>query len=193
MNWPVDRSRRFGGFVFPLALCLFVSANVGHAQSALDLEGKSFNPLNSGLVTVLIFVRQDCPISSRYAPTIQQLSSEYQKSARFYLVFPDKSQDAASIRAYLHDFNYSIAALRDPDHVLVKKTRAQFTPEAAVFDAKQSLIYHGRIDDLYFSIGRSRPAPTTHELKDAIESAVAGRPAAKKEVAGVGCFISDIE
>ena len=78
-------------------------------------------------------------------------------------------------------------------HDLVKQAHAQVTPEAAVFDRKGLLLYHGRIDDLYHSFGRARPQPTTHELEDAIEAALAGRSPAKSEVPGVGCYISDLE
>ena len=161
----------------------------------MDLNGRAADPLksSSGKVVVLIFVRRDCPISGRYAPTIQRLSSEHQHDTHFYLVFPDKSDSPAEIRKYLEDFRYSIPAVRDPQHVLVKLAHAQFTPEAAVLDRKGSLVYHGRIDDLYVSFGHARSAPTTHELQDAIGAALSGRSVSQAEVAGIGCYISDLE
>jgi len=172
-----------------LPICLFSQ------QSAFDLDGHVANPLkpDTGKVVVMVFVRRDCPISGRYAPTVQRISAEYEKDTRFVLVFPDKSESAADVRKYLRDFRYSISALRDPEHVLVKQAHAQVTPEAAVFDAKGALVYHGRIDNLYQSFGRARLAPTTHELEDAIQAALAGRAASKAEVAGIGCYISDLE
>jgi hypothetical protein len=175
--------------VMLLPICLFGQ------QSAFDLDGHVANPLkpDTGKVVVMVFVRRDCPISGRYAPTIQRISAEHQKDARFVLVFPDKSESAVDVRQYLHDFRYSTPALRDPAHILVKQAHAQFTPEAAVFDAKGALVYHGRIDNLYVSFGRARSAPTTHELEDAIQAALAGRVASKAEVAGIGCYISDLE
>jgi hypothetical protein len=164
-------------------------------QTPLDLDGNVLNPLtsNAGHSVVLLFVRGDCPISGRYAPTIQRISREHQKDVRFYLVFPDKSETPQDIREYLHDYGYSMAALRDPDHVLVKQARAQITPETAVFDAKGSLVYHGRIDNLFVSFGHARSAPTTHELEEAIQSTLTGRPPSNAEVAGVGCYISDLQ
>jgi AhpC/TSA family len=178
-----------------LPLLLLAPAFCAAPRTPLDLDGNVLNPLtsNAGQSVVLLFVRGDCPISGRYAPTIQRISHEYQKDARFYLVFPDKSETPQDIRKYLHDYGYLITALRDPDHVLVKQAHAQITPEAAVFDAKGALIYHGRIDNLYVSFGHARSAPTTHELEDAIQSALAGRPPSNVEVAGVGCYISDLQ
>jgi thiol-disulfide isomerase/thioredoxin len=164
-------------------------------QTALDLDGRSVDPLraNVGQLVVLVFVRGDCPVSARYAPTIQRIGEEHRKDARFYLVFPDKSESPAEIRKYLHDYRYSIPGLRDPEHTLVKQAHAEITPEAAVFDSKRALIYHGRIDNLYEAFGRARPAPTTHELEDAIKAALAGRAPSTKEVAGVGCYIADVQ
>lgn len=164
-------------------------------SSATDLNGKQFDPVksNPGKVVVLVFVRRDCPVSGRYAPTIQRISGEHGSATRFYLVFPDKTDSADQIRGYLKDFRYSLPALRDPSHILVKQAQAQITPEAAVFDRQGRLIYHGRIDDLYVAFGRARQSPTTHELEDAIEAALAGHSPAKTEVAGVGCYISDLE
>jgi hypothetical protein len=178
-----------------LPFLLLAPAFCAAHQSPLDLDGNGLNPLtsNAGHFVVLLFVRGDCPISGRYAPTIQRINREYQKDARFYLVFPDKSETPQDIRKYLHDYGYSIAVLRDPDHMLVKQAHAQITPEAAVFDAKGALIYHGRIDNLYASFGHARSAPTTHELEDAIQAALAGHPPSNPEVSGVGCYISDLQ
>ena len=185
-------TRRF--FTLPFFF-LVASALSAAQQGVVDLSGRSVNPLedSSGKVVVLIFVRRDCPISGRYAPTIQRLSSEHKRDTRFYLVFPDKSDSSAEIRKYLEDFRYSIPAVRDPQHVLVKLAHAQFTPEAAVMDGKGALLYHGRIDDLFVSFGHARSAPTTHELQDAISAALAGRAPSHSEVTGIGCYISDLE
>jgi hypothetical protein len=164
-------------------------------QSAIDLDGKRVNPIksNAGLPVVLVFVREDCPISARYAPVIQRISDEHQKDTRFYLVFPDKTESPTNVRKYLHEFRYSIPGLRDPDHALVNEADAKVTPEAAVFDAKGALVYHGRIDNLFESFGRSRSAPTTHELDDAVQAALTGRAPPNKEVTAVGCYISDLQ
>jgi hypothetical protein len=190
---PVEVGRRF---CLPgVILLLVIPALCQGQQTVFDLRGRKLDPLlsSSGKVVVLIFLRRDCPISGRYAPTIQRLSSEHQKDTHFYLVFPDKSDSSGEIRKYVGDFRYAIPAVRDPEHVLVNLAHAQFTPEAAVLNRKGTLVYHGRIDDLYVSFGRSRPAPTTHELEDAIEAALSGRPLAHAEMAGVGCYISDLE
>jgi hypothetical protein len=179
-----------------LVAALWVCSGLARAQqSAVDLDGRAVNPLaaDSGKVVVLVFVRSDCPVSSRYAPAIQQISKQYADRAKFWLVFPDRSESQQAIRKYLEEYGYRLPALRDPEHALVKLGHAQITPEVAVFDRSHHLIYDGRIDDWYFDLGRARPAPTTHELEDAIRAALAGSSVAKSEVRGVGCYISDLE
>jgi thiol-disulfide isomerase/thioredoxin len=163
--------------------------------SVTDLAGKPFDPFRAanGKVVVLIFMRTDCPISNRYAPTIQQLSTQHREDAKFFLVYPDKKETPEVIRKHDREFGYTFAALRDPHHVLVKQSQAQITPEAAVFDTSRRLVYHGRIDNLYEDFGHARKSPTTHELADAIESAIAGQPLSPNATPAVGCYISDLE
>ena len=170
-------------------------ANLAAAQSAIDLDGRVVNPLAavSGKVVVLVFVRRDCPVSSRYAPTIQKISRAHADGVQFWLVDPDKTDSPAAIRKYLDDYGYKLPALRDPEHALAKFARVQITPEVAVFDRNRNLIYDGRIDDWFIELGRARAAPTTHELEDAIGAALAGNAVARSEVRGVGCYLSDLE
>ena len=175
---------------------LVVCSGLGSAQQAAhDLDGHAVNPLaiDSGKVVVLVFLRRDCPVSSRYAPVIQKISRRYSTRATFWLVYPDKSDTSQAIRQYLSDYSYALPALRDPERALVKLGHVQITPEVAVFDRNHQLVYDGRIDDWYVDLGRARAAPTTHELEDAIRAALAGKPVAKSEIRGVGCYISDLE
>jgi hypothetical protein len=140
-----------------------------------------------------VFLRTDCPVSNRYAPTIQRISTQDQNQSQFYLVFPDKAESAEAIRKYLNAFSYRLPALRDPEHALVKQAHAQITPEVAVFDKAGALVYHGRIDNLYEDFSRARRAPTTHELEDAIQSALKGTRPPVAEASAIGCYISDLQ
>ena len=173
-----------------------LSVQQGYAQpAAVDLDGRPQDPVAgaSGRVVVLVFLRTDCPVSNRYAPAIQQIASRYQRESQFFLVFPAKSASAQIIRKYLDAYDYKLPALRDPQHVLVKQAHAEITPEAAVFDKRGALVYHGRVDNLYQDFGRTRPAPTTHELEDAIQAAFKDTRLAVSETSGVGCYISDLQ
>src|SRR5712672_239349 len=183
---------------FLVALVLLCPASVVSTNSqgfAIDLAGKPFDPFQAarGKVVVLIFVRTDCPISNRYTPVIQQLGTDRVDRAAFFLVYPSREETAEAIRRHLKKFGYTLAAIRDPQHILVKQSAAQITPETAVFNAKGQLVYHGRIDNLYEDFGHTRKRATTHELADAVEAATAGESLSASPTPAVGCYISDLE
>jgi hypothetical protein len=176
-------------------LAAFVSNSAGAQNTAFDLAGNPVDPLKSagGKVVVLVFVRTDCPVSNRYAPTIQKLSAGHAGMVAFWLVYPSKSETPEAIRKHELEYRYKIPALRDPQHFLVKESQVEITPEVAVFDPRGHLVYHGRIDNLYEDIGRARTVATTHELEDAIAAALSGKSLAESATHGVGCYISDVE
>ena len=170
-------------------------SSAAKSVQAVDLSGKPVNPfeLATGKAAVLVYVRTDCPISNRYAPTIQALSHKYSGSAVLMLIYPDKDETSANIQKHLQEYGYKLTALRDPQHALVKLGEVEITPEAAVFNAKGEIIYHGRIDNWYKDFGRARSAPTTHELDDAIQAALNSHHPAPASVGGIGCYISDLQ
>jgi thiol-disulfide isomerase/thioredoxin len=190
--------RVFRSFVVAVAAAFgasFLATSSVAQNAALELSGRPSDPLKaaSGKVVVLVFVRTDCPVSNRYAPTIQRLSAEYAGKAAFWLIYPSKLESPEVIRKHEQEYGYKIPVLRDPQHVLVRESQVQITPEVAVFDANRHLVYHGRIDNLYEDIGRARSTATTHELDDAIAAALSGKSLAASATHAVGCYIADLE
>ncbi len=160
-----------------------------------DLDGTPVDPLaqRAGTkATVLLFVTTDCPISNRYAPDMHRLQQTFAKDGVvFWLVYPNPADSTSDIRDHLKSFAFPGTALRDPRHDLVKAAGATITPEAAVYDAKGTLTYRGRIDDRYSAVGIERAQPTRHDLQDAIAATVAGTRVAQKFTQAVGCYIAD--
>src|SRR2546425_166341 len=182
-------------FLVAAALLLFaLPFSLAAQKSALHLDGTPADPFlaASGKPVVLVFLRTDCPISNRYAPLIQQISSRYEAKVAFWLVYPSKTASATKIRQHEREYGYKLPALRDPQHALAAQAQVQVTPEVAVFDGNHRLVYHGRIDDLYQDFGHARSAATTHELDDAIQAALSGKTP-PRNMPGVGCFIADLE
>jgi Redoxin len=161
-----------------------------------NLGGVLLNPLQASPATkavVLVFVSTECPYSNRSAPEIRRIHDAFEpRGVRFWLVYPNPADTSAIIRAHLSAFGYPDIALRDSHHDLVKLAGPTVTPEAAVFDAKGNLVYRGRIDDRFVELGRERPAPTKHDLEDALASTLAGKPVAPSSTQAFGCFISDL-
>jgi len=172
-------------------VAVVVCSQVGEAYK----DSRQLDPIatSGGKPVVLIFLRTDCPISKRYAPTIHNLAAKFDGKATFWLVFPSKDDSIEIIAGHTREFGYRLGVLRDPDHNLVSRAKATITPEAAVFDANGALKYHGRIDNLYVSFGHSRQAPTTHDLDDALAAVLAGKSVDHAVTPAVGCYISDVK
>jgi hypothetical protein len=161
----------------------------------LDLDGNPFYlwQQEKGAVIVFLFTRTDCPISNRFAPEICRLHAIYhRRGVEFYLVYVDPSEQPVAIRRHLDEYGYPCRGIRDPQHTLVACCGATTTPEAVVFDKDRAIAYRGRINDLYVDIGKPRAVATTHDLEDAIESTVLGRPVAVPRTKAVGCLIADL-
>jgi hypothetical protein len=85
-----------------------------------------------------------------------------------------------------------IPAIIDAGFQLTAAADAKVTPEAFVY-TPSGLVYHGRIDDLYVSIGKSRQQALHHDLRDALDAALAGRHVATPETSAIGCFIERVK
>jgi peroxiredoxin len=160
-----------------------------------DLDGRPVDLLkpDRSAVTVVVFTRTDCPISNRCASEIRRLHGAYHpRGVEFFLVYVDPRESPDVIRKHLHEYDYPCPALRDPGHALVAHCGATVTPEAVVFAKDRTMTYRGRVDDRYEDLGRPRAEPTTHDLADAIEATLQGRPVAHPRTKAVGCLIADL-
>jgi hypothetical protein len=160
--------------------------------TTFDIQGRLVNPFEDpqAKAIVFFFVRNDCPISNRYAPEIQRLAARYgSEGIVFWLVYPEASTSAEEIEQHRKDFHLSLQALRDPQHALVKIASVKVTPEAAVFLPDGRELYRGRIDDRYVDFGKERPAPTTHDLDVVLKSVIEGKPITDSVTRAIGCYI----
>jgi hypothetical protein len=144
-------------------------------------------------VHVAVFTRSDCPVSNQFAPEIRGLFEKlHSQGVDFYLIYVDPSEKPEAIREHLRQYEYPCTALRDPAHSLVGQTGATVTPEAVVFDTDWRIAYRGRINDEYVEVGKSKTSSIRHDLQEAIEATLAGRPVAEPVTRAVGCYIGDL-
>jgi hypothetical protein len=171
-----------------LTLAFASMALAGCQPAGIDLEGRAVEPISAG-TTVLVFASTSCPISNRYAPELARLHARFApRGAAFFLVYADGEEPLALLRRHHAEHAYPFPALRDPARRLARASQATITPEAAVFTAGR-LAYHGRIDDRFIDFGKERAAPTHHDLADAVEASLAGRPPPSATEPALGCTI----
>jgi hypothetical protein len=160
---------------------------------ARDIDGRSIAPFApAGQAHVLFFVQTDCPISNSYAPEIQRICKVYEsQGVSCSLAYEDVRVDASAVRKHMKDFSYSaVPATIDSSRALADRARATITPEAVVVDKRGIVVYRGRIDNFYASLGKPRQHVTEHDLTDALDAIVAGKPVPKPETQALGCFIT---
>ena len=148
-------------------------------------------PHGGARVGVLLFVSSDCPVSNRYLPELLRLEKEF-AGARFWFVYPNLTETGDAIRAHQALYGAKGEVLRDADQKLARVTGAKVTPEAAVLvrrGAQTRVVYAGRIDDRYLSIGQERPQATRHDLEQALAAAMAGQAVPGPGGPPVGCGI----
>ena len=99
--------------------------------------------------------------------------------------------DAGAVRKHMDAFAYrGIPATIDSSRALADRARATITPEAVVIDERGQIRYRGRIDNLYASLGKPRQQVTMHDLTDALDAVLSGKPVARPETEAIGCFIA---
>jgi len=170
-----------------LALPLLAAFNVR------DVDGHEVKPLEpAGAAGILFFVTNDCPIANSYAPEIQSICGEYGgKGVACTLVYSDLSLDAAAVRKHHEEYRYpqTIRAVRDTGHKLADATGATITPEAVVVGRAGKVLYRGRIDNFYAALGKKRRQATEHDLRQALDETLAGKPVTHPQSQAVGCYI----
>ena len=175
-------------------LCLVTSLCIAApGESSLvfnDLNDVPHHPLDPAdkLGSVLFFFWQDCPISNGYVPEINRLYAAHTNFA-FYIVQVDPELTLAGAKEHAHKFDLHPHVLLDPQQRLVKLTGATVTPEAVVLGKSGTVLYRGRIDNLYASLGKKRSAATKHDLLDALDNIAAGKAVKQKETKAIGCSI----
>lgn len=178
--------------LFALAL-----GSILHPELALrDIDGVLRTPLKvkSG-ASVLFFVTHDCPVSNYYAHEIHRICDDYGKrGVGCTLVYVDPTLTNEAARKHASEYEHGdYPKIVDREHALVKATGADVTPTAVVVRADASIAYRGRIDNFYADFGKPRRMVTEHDLRDALEAVVTGKPVVNQETKPVGCYIPDVK
>jgi thiol-disulfide isomerase/thioredoxin len=154
---------------------------------------RSLNDFKDRKAFVLVFSTTSCPLVQRYWPVLNRLEKDYRDRGVQFIalnVGADDSITTMAAQAVKHDCAFPF--VKDFDAVCARALGVERTPQVVVLDAQKELRYRGRIDDQY-RLGGNRPAPTRHDLKEAIDAVLAGREVTVSETPVDGCLITRTE
>lgn len=159
-----------------------------------DTDGQQHAPFEDPATraVVLVFISTDCPIANGYQPQLKKLAKKYvSQGVRWFMIHPDPVTTSERAAEHARQFEIEVPIVVDQEQSIARGVGARVTPEVHVFvNAKENAVYQGRIDDLHAGYGKKRPAATTHELADALQAIVDGKPIAVSKTEPVGCFIA---
>jgi hypothetical protein len=176
------------------SLLLFALGTILHPSIQVrDIDGVPREPLKAetGQVEALFFVTNDCPVSNYYSHEIRRICEDYAKrGVGCALVYTDPALTNEQARQHASEYGHgAYPKIVDRDHALVKAAGAAIDPTAVVIKPDGAIVYRGRIDNSYAAIGIQRRVVTEHDVRDALDAIIAGRPVAKPEAPPVGCYI----
>jgi peroxiredoxin len=178
-----------------LFFCVMAGAFAQALSNIQDAQGDVYSnsELKQHKATVFIFLATDCPNSNGYAPEMARLYQEYRsRGVAFYGVYSDPAETAAGVRK--HDFDYGIRfpSLMDSRQILARETGALGTPESVILSPSGKVLYRGRIDDRFADYGKTRLHVDQHDLRDALDEVLAGKPVAHPYEPSLGCAIPGV-
>ena len=161
-----------------------------------DLDGVERMPLNveRGQLRALFFVSEECEPSISYASEIRRLCDlNADRGLSCQVIYTDPQLNASSARRSA--FAAALAGIPkviDHKHRIVWATGARTAPEVVLLASDESVPYRGRIDNRYIAPDKARPSATEHDLRDALDEALAGKPVSKAMMPAVGCRVPDL-
>ncbi len=151
----------------------------------VDNKDRSLKSLAGKNGTVLLFISVQCPVSNAYNERMEKLAADYKaKGIAVIGINSNVAEDVAAVKAHAAENKLSFPILKDPGNKIADKLGATVTPEAYLLDANNKLIYHGRIDN-----SRNAAQVESNDLRNALDSAVAGKAVEKAEAKAFGCSI----
>lgn len=142
-------------------------------------------------ILLIVFLSTECPMSISYTQTLEKLRLKYSDRLTINGVFPGKTYTDKQILDFASSYSLTFTLLRDTDMLLVKKIKAEVTPEVFLFDDQGECVYHGAIDNWLMELGKKKVKPDEHYLVDAIDKTLKGEKVTRSYIKPQGCLLND--
>lgn len=139
----------------------------------------------------VVFWSNTCPWVAKYEDRVLALAEEYQQAGIGFVIvnandpseYPEEGTEA--IRQHAAEAGYPFPYLVDEGSRAALAFGASRTPQVFLFDASNTLVYEGTVDD-----SPSDPSQVTEEyFRDAMDQLIAGTQIAVQKTKAFGCTI----
>ncbi len=156
----------------------------------VDAQGQpvTLHRLQGKKATVVVFLSFDCPVSRDYCQGLAELARTH-PDAGVVGVVCTTDETPAEVARKAAEFKLPFPVFRDENRKAADALKAETTPEAFVLDAGGVLRYRGRIDNAYAARLKRNRQVTRHDLRQALDEVLAGKPVTEPATLAVGCPI----
>jgi len=158
----------------------------------IDGNKHSLKDFSGAKAVLIVFMCNHCPYVKPKVSKLVQLQKDCGKkglrvvgiNANDPEQYPEDSFEA--MKEFALESGINFVYLFDERQEVAKKYGATCTPDPFLFDSKQKLAYHGRIDDAH---KQDHSAAKTNELEEAIKQVLAGEEVRVQTLPSLGCNI----
>ena len=193
-------TKRFFNLALIFSVCLLpLAAFSGSAEldkpaplfKLKGVDGKEYElaGMKGKKAVVVMFIATRCPYSNAYNERMVKLFDDYNKKGVVFLGINANNTEAIDeVREHAAKHEFAFPVLKDESNVVADAYGAQFTPEIFLLDGNLNLRYHGRIDNSH-----KIKDVETHDLRNALDTLLAGKEITKKETKAFGCTIKRVK
>lgn len=138
---------------------------------------------------VVVFLSFECPMSTDYCPKLIDLAKAYRERGVAFVGLCVNDESAAQVARFAKDYQLPFPIYKDDQFAAVDAFKATATPEAFLLDKEYVLRYRGRIDNNYVARLKKVGQVTRHDLKQALDELLAGKPISEPATKALGCAI----
>lgn len=155
---------------------------------ALAVNGQSY----SDHISVNFFLLDECRISQNISGEINSVKEAFDQAPFSYACyFSNRSSTMENIEAFVTTYNIDIQYFTDYNKERMHHLGATIAPQVVVYDeVHHTILYRGRIDNSYASIGNRRRVTTSRDLRDALMAILNKEKIKQRETEAIGCFLN---
>ena len=143
--------------------------------------------LGQGQLRVTFFLSSSCRVCQYYTLPMRDLFRDFSGvDVEFVGMFPGHLESDSTISHFKEKYLIPFSLRKDSlEHL---RLGASITPEVAV-ELNGKLIYLGRIDNSFESVGKKRAVVNSYELKNVLTDVAKGGVPVFQSVPAIGCII----